>query len=565
MLNKVEVITIDGPSGVGKGTLSRFLAQKLDYALLDSGAIYRLAALYVLDHELDISNKKLLYDKLNKLNINFYVEENETKVYLEDIDVTSKIREEHTGIMASKIAKISTVRDALLACQKSFAEGVKGLVADGRDMGTVVFPNAKHKFFLEADSKIRAKRRYDELLAKDGTADFSKILIQLEARDDQDRNRKVAPLKPAENAVIINTSFLDINTVFTQVYSAVIMRHKSTPILRTITAYYKLLTKAIDQIGFVPEFLNEPQKADQANTRLLCQTRSIFYLLTYAQLTNTEEPNTYAYKLYQTMKSHYFDVTKKIWIKSKSSLIDNDPYEYAFVLFALSALYGTFKEEVIKNDIEHVNELITQKFITNEFKSLQDQNGVIGQNALMHIFEAYLNAYRYTQYVRFKHQAEALYRAIITLFFDDKKALMREYSPEKKLEIFEPGHSFEWCSLIIEAQSLVIDVSIMDDHLRLYQAASSVGITEKGLIKPNLHTLSKEMHYRIWPMLEYMRYLVMAKKYEDLNSVVTKFLIIFLADDLPVEYVDYQGVAGFNDVKSTTGYHLINCCQYMLR
>ena len=563
MSNKVEIITIDGPSGVGKGTLSRLLAQKLDYVLLDSGAIYRLAALYVLDHVIDISNEQLLYDELSQLNIHFAVEGNQTKAFLDGVDVTMRIRQEQTGMMASKIAKISIVRDALLACQQAFAQGARGLVADGRDMGTVVFPKAKHKFFLEADSKIRAQRRYDELITKGQKADFTEILTQLEARDYQDRNREVAPLKPAEDALIIDTGLLGIDEVFAKVYAAVKLRNNEC-VTAAIDTYYQLLVKAIDQLGYAPEFLNAPQKVDQANTRLLCQTRSLFFLLTYGGLTNTQAANAYAYKLYQVMKSQYFDEQSKVWIKTQSSKNDNDLYEYAFVLFSLSVLYGTFKEQVIREDIEHVNKLITQKYIADDFKALKDQNGVIGQNALMHLFEAYLSAYRHTQNPSFKTQAAALYREIIRLFFDDERNLMREYSKEDKSALFEPGHSFEWSSLIVEAQELGVDIDIMSDHIGLYKAATKVGMNDCGYIKPNLNDTSKDTQYRIWPMLEYMRYLAMTANYEHLDNALDIFSIVFLKHDLPIEYVDSEGAVGFDDVKSTTGYHLMNCWQYML-
>ncbi len=564
MPNKVEIITIDGPSGVGKGTLSRLLAQKFNYALLDSGAIYRLAALYVLDHQLPLDDELMLAKKLAQLNIRFSVEADKTKAYLDEVDVSSRIREEQTGMMASKIAKISVVRDALMQCQKNFAEGVSGLVADGRDMGTVVFPLATHKFFLEADSRIRAKRRFDELAVKGEKADYSEILAQLEARDRQDRNRVAAPLRPAEDALIIDTSHLDIMGVFDKVLLAIELKNRQKAIQRWMECYYQLLIKNIEHLGYVPEFLDKPHEIDADCTRLLCQTRGMFYLLTYARLTNTTEGLNKAYQLYQMIKNEYFDSVSQGWYKDKLCKNDNDPYEYAFLLFSLSELYGSFKEKVLLKDILNVHARIHQKFIENEFSRLRSETGVMGQNPLMHLFEAYLMAFRHSRETLFKAQAEDLYRKIMALFFDPQKKLIREYSIEKQPEIFEPGHSFEWCCLIAEAKALGVDVSVMDDDKTLSEQTLKQGLSAKGYVRPNLHESEQTSPYRIWPMLEYMRYLAMSGQSASLASVFDTFSAVFIDHDLPVEYVDYSGHPGFNLIKSTTGYHLINCWQYML-
>lgn len=215
-MNNSKIITIDGPSGVGKGTLAKALAKHLSYNLLDSGAIYRLAALHCYQNNANLDNELEIYEILKTLNISFKIENDIIKAYLGDNDVTKEVRTEQTGMLASKIAAYPSVREILLNKQREFATE-EGLVADGRDMGTVVFTNAKYKFFLDANTKVTAKRRFDELEAKGLNPNFETILADIEKRDFQDRNRKVAPLKPADDAQIIDTSNLSIQEVFDSV------------------------------------------------------------------------------------------------------------------------------------------------------------------------------------------------------------------------------------------------------------------------------------------------------------------------------------------------------------
>ena len=217
-MNNNKIITIDGPSGVGKGTLARKLAEYFGYDLLDSGAIYRLAALHCLNANIDIENVDTVAKHLENFDIRFETDDTGLVIYLDNQVVTNKIITEEIGMLTSKIATYPIVREMLFEKQKSFATE-KGLVADGRDMGTVVFPNAKFKFFLEASSEVRAKRRFDELKAKGQNPNFDIIKTDIEKRDYQDRNRKVAPLKPADDAVIVDTSKLSISEVFDVVIS----------------------------------------------------------------------------------------------------------------------------------------------------------------------------------------------------------------------------------------------------------------------------------------------------------------------------------------------------------
>ena len=217
-MNNTKIITIDGPSGVGKGTLARKLAEHFNYNLLDSGAIYRLASLHCLNARVDVENVDDVAKHLESFDIKFEASNTGLVIFLNDEIVTTKIRTEEIGMLTSKIATYPIVRDMLFEKQKYFATE-KGLVADGRDMGTVVFPNAKFKFFLEASSEVRAQRRFDEIQAKGLNPNFETIKSDIEKRDYQDRNRKVAPLKPADNAMIIDTSSLSIDEVFEMVLS----------------------------------------------------------------------------------------------------------------------------------------------------------------------------------------------------------------------------------------------------------------------------------------------------------------------------------------------------------
>lgn len=220
-MNNSKTITIDGPSGVGKGTLAKTLAKYYDFKLLDSGAIYRLAALYCLKKNTDLENEDDVCNTLSNLNISFKIEEDLVKAFLSNQDVTKEIRTEQTGMLASKVAAYPAIRAILLDKQREFATE-QGLVADGRDMGIVIFPQAQYKFFLDASTEITAKRRYDELKTKGQNPDFEKILADIKQRDFQDRNRKVAPLRPANDAIIIDTSELSIKEVFDTVIKHII-------------------------------------------------------------------------------------------------------------------------------------------------------------------------------------------------------------------------------------------------------------------------------------------------------------------------------------------------------
>ena len=205
----VPVITIDGPSGSGKGTVSRMLARELGFHFLDSGALYRLLALAANRRGVLLDDEAGLAALCGELDIRFPADGAADVVLLDGEDVTQEIRTEAAGSGASRVAALPEVRAALLKRQRDF-RAAPGLVADGRDMGTVVFPDAQAKFFLTASAEERAERRYKQLTEMGIDSDFDDILADIRARDERDAGRSVAPLRAAADAQQVDTTELDI-------------------------------------------------------------------------------------------------------------------------------------------------------------------------------------------------------------------------------------------------------------------------------------------------------------------------------------------------------------------
>lgn len=214
------VITVDGPSGAGKGTVCARLAQELNWQLLDSGALYRITGLASDRKGFALDDESAVAGVAANLDVRFEPTPIGVKVILEGDDVTDQIRTEEVGSLASQVAALSEVRAALLQRQRDF-QALPGVIADGRDMGTVVFPQAQVKVFLTASAEERGQRRYKQLTGKGFDASLPALIEDIRARDERDSNRAVAPLKPADDAAVIDSTSMSIEEVCNQVLDLV--------------------------------------------------------------------------------------------------------------------------------------------------------------------------------------------------------------------------------------------------------------------------------------------------------------------------------------------------------
>jgi cytidylate kinase len=215
----IPVLTIDGPSGAGKGTVSRAVAKKIGWNYLDSGSIYRSLAIAVINKSIDITQVDEVVNVAQEMSLEFECSD-ELVVKLDGVDITAELAKESTGNAASIVAAYPDVRAVLLQKQKDFQQA-PGLIADGRDMGTVVFPEAENKVYLTASADERAKRRYKQLIEKGIDANLIQLTKEIAARDHRDQARAISPLKAAEGALYIDSSELSIEQVIEEVLSLV--------------------------------------------------------------------------------------------------------------------------------------------------------------------------------------------------------------------------------------------------------------------------------------------------------------------------------------------------------
>jgi len=213
-----KLITIDGPSGSGKGTITQMVADKLGWHILDSGALYRVLGIAAQRHDIPVDQQDQITQLARNMDIQFILntQNGEVEPIFEGENVAREIRTDEAGQAASQVAAIPSVREALLARQRDFYRE-PGLVADGRDMGTIVFPDAPVKIFLTASAECRAERRYNQLKSKGVSANMRALLDSIKSRDERDRTRSVAPLVPAEGAFVVDSSELTIQEVLSQV------------------------------------------------------------------------------------------------------------------------------------------------------------------------------------------------------------------------------------------------------------------------------------------------------------------------------------------------------------
>lgn len=216
-LKVYEIISLDGPSGAGKSTVAKLAAKKLGYKYLDTGAMYRAVTLFFLNKNVNIQNDNEIISAISDLKISF---DNNNKIYLNDIDVSEEIRSIKVVNMVSKVSSISAVRKSMVSLQRSIAES-GNYVVDGRDIGSVVFPLAKYKFYIDASVDIRAKRRYEEEIQKGKNITFEEVFESIKKRDEFDSNREDSPLVVPKDAIIIDTTNMTIDEVVQKITDVV--------------------------------------------------------------------------------------------------------------------------------------------------------------------------------------------------------------------------------------------------------------------------------------------------------------------------------------------------------
>ena len=217
------IVAIDGPAGSGKGTIAQIIANKLNFTNIDTGAMYRCVALYLLENNIELNNESEIINNLEKININ--IDKKEKKVYMNDKDVTDKIRKPDVSKVVSQVSSVKEVRLKLIDLQRKMASG-KNVVMEGRDITTVVFPNADIKIYLDARLDVRARRRYIEIVEKNKDIKYEDVLNNIIIRDKNDKEKEFGALKIANDAMVIDTTYLNIEQVADKIISIIKMKMK---------------------------------------------------------------------------------------------------------------------------------------------------------------------------------------------------------------------------------------------------------------------------------------------------------------------------------------------------
>ena len=217
------LVAIDGPAGSGKGTIAQIIADKLNFIKIDTGAMYRCVALYLLENSIEINNVPKIISKLDEINIR--IDESKELIYLNNENVTNKIRQPNVSKIVSQVSSIKEIRLKLIDLQREVAKG-KNVVMEGRDITTVVFPNADVKIYLDEILEVRAKRRYKELLEKNKDIKYDDVLNNIIIRDKNDKEKEFGALKIAEDAIVVDTTFLEIDDVANKIINIINLKMK---------------------------------------------------------------------------------------------------------------------------------------------------------------------------------------------------------------------------------------------------------------------------------------------------------------------------------------------------
>jgi mannose/cellobiose epimerase-like protein (N-acyl-D-glucosamine 2-epimerase family) len=335
----------------------------------------------------------------------------------------------------------------------------------------------------------------------------------------------------------------------------------STRANKLLDIYYQVLSHDIDHHGYCTEFLGNAQGFEK--TRLLCQTRCMYFLLEYASINKSSEASSQAITLYQLIKNKYQD-ERQHWLQYPHKEKLDNLYEYAFLIFSISKLHIQTPSSDYVNDLTALHEVIVNHYFFPEsnFSNLKDNKGFVSQNALMHLFEAYLELYKAIPTEKYKNVLDILLQATKRMFYNPYPNLISEYSPykEEKTAIYEPGHSFEWCCLLSEARQAGIDTSILPIEKKMAAAAEQNGVTSQGAVLQSISTLDDKNRFRIWPVLERLRYYAITRDYNKVSIIFPEFVNLFISKktNLPIEFINVNLEPDFDGVKTTTSYHLIN-------